>query len=44
MAKERDVPVFGVYVDGANRTSNLPGGLRRIENFFLPVPFFPLIW
>lgn len=29
MAKEKDVPVFGVYVDGANTTSNLPSGLAR---------------
>lgn len=29
MAKGQDVPVFGVYVDGANTTSNLPTGLKR---------------
>ena len=29
MAKEQDVPVFGVYVDDADRTSNLPSGLQR---------------
>lgn len=29
MAKEKNVPVFGVYVDGANTTSNLPSGLQR---------------
>lgn len=29
MAKDQDVPVFGVYVDGANTTSNLPDGLAR---------------
>lgn len=29
MAKDQNVPVFGVYVDGANTTSNLPGGLQR---------------
>jgi len=29
MAKNQDVPVFGVYVDGANTTSNLPSGLAR---------------
>lgn len=29
MAKEQDVPVFGVYVDGANSSSNLPNGLQR---------------
>lgn len=29
MAKEQNVPVFGVYVDGANTTSNLPKGLQR---------------
>ncbi|MCK5347225.1 MAG: TIR domain-containing protein [Candidatus Heimdallarchaeota archaeon] len=29
MAKEQDVPVFGVYVDGANSSSNLPTGLQR---------------
>lgn len=27
MAKDNNVPVFGVYVDGANTTSNLPKGL-----------------
>ena len=29
MAKNQDVPVFGVYVDGANTSSNLPTGLPR---------------
>lgn len=29
MAKEQNVPVFGVYVDDANSTSNLPKGLQR---------------
>ena len=29
MAKGSDVPVFGVYVDGADATSNLPAGLAR---------------
>jgi hypothetical protein len=29
MAKDQNVPVFGVYVDGANTTSNLPTGLVR---------------
>lgn len=29
MAKDQDVPVFGVYVDSANTTSNLPTGLQR---------------
>lgn len=29
MAKDQDVPVFGVYVDGANTSSNLPTGLAR---------------
>ena len=29
MAKEQDVPVFGVYVNGANSSSNLPTGLQR---------------
>jgi hypothetical protein len=29
MAKERDVPIFGVYVDGAGTSSNLPAGLQR---------------
>lgn len=29
MAKDQNVPVFGVYVDGANTTSNLPKGLAR---------------
>lgn len=29
MAKEKAVPVFGVYVDGANSQSTLPSGLAR---------------
>jgi hypothetical protein len=29
MAKLNDVPVFGVYVDGADSSSNLPAGLAR---------------
>ena len=29
MAKDQDVPVFGIYVDGANSNSNLPTGLQR---------------
>jgi CHASE2 domain-containing sensor protein len=29
MAKDQDVPVFGVYVDGANSSNNLPSGLQR---------------
>ena len=29
MAKDQDVPVFGVYVGGANTSSNLPKGLQR---------------
>lgn len=29
MAKDQDVPVFGVYVDGADSSSNLPDGLQR---------------
>ena len=29
MAKDKDVPIFGVYVDGADSTSNLPSGLQR---------------
>jgi len=29
MAKEHDIPVFGVYIDGANKNSNLPTGLAR---------------
>lgn len=29
MAKEKNVPVFGVYVDGANSESKLPSGLAR---------------
>ncbi|MGR3871414.1 TIR domain-containing protein [Streptomyces graminifolii] len=28
-AKNSNVPVFGVYVDGANSASNLPSGLPR---------------
>lgn len=29
MAKSQNVPVFGVYVDGAGTTSTLPNGLQR---------------
>jgi len=29
MAKEQDVPLFGVYVGGADSTSTLPTGLQR---------------
>ncbi len=29
MAKDNDVPVFGVYVSGADSSSNLPDGLAR---------------
>jgi hypothetical protein len=29
MAKTQSVPVFGVYVDGANSSSTLPAGLAR---------------
>ena len=29
MAREQNVPVFGVYVGGANSSSNLPPGLPR---------------
>jgi len=29
MAKDKNVPVFGVYVDGANGDSTLPAGLAR---------------
>lgn len=29
MAKEQDVPVFGVYVDSAGTASTLPLGLSR---------------
>lgn len=29
MAKSQDVPVFGVYVNGADTNSNLPAGLAR---------------
>lgn len=29
MAKDKDVPVFGVYVDGAGTSSNLPTDLAR---------------
>ena len=29
LAKDQDVPIFGVYVDGANSSSNLPKGLQR---------------
>jgi hypothetical protein len=29
LAKSQDVPVFGVYVDGADSSSNLPDGLQR---------------
>jgi MTH538 TIR-like domain (DUF1863) len=29
MAKDKNVPIFGVYVDGAGTTSALPSGLQR---------------
>jgi hypothetical protein len=29
MAKDQNVPVFGVYVDGAGTSSALPAGLAR---------------
>ena len=29
MAKEQDIPIFGVYVDGANSNSNIPSSLQR---------------
>ncbi|AWX59049.1 hypothetical protein AB432_030145 [Brevibacillus brevis] len=29
MAKDNDVPIFGVYVGGADSSSNLPDGLLR---------------
>jgi hypothetical protein len=29
MAEDQNVPVFGIYVDGANTNSNLPKGLQR---------------
>lgn len=29
MAHDQNVPIFGVYVDGANSTNNLPKGLQR---------------
>lgn len=29
MAKDQDVPIFGVYIDGANTSRNLPKGLQR---------------
>ena len=29
MAKDQNIPVFGVYVDDANSSSNLPDGLNR---------------
>lgn len=29
MAKEQSIPVFGIYVEGANTSSNLPDGLAR---------------
>lgn len=29
MAKDKNVPIFGVYVDGANSSSTLPSGLAR---------------
>ena len=29
MAKDQNVPVFGIYVGGADSTSNLPDGLSR---------------
>lgn len=29
MAKNQGIPVFGIYVDGANTSSNLPSGLAK---------------
>lgn len=29
MAKSQDVPIFGVYVDGADSSCSLPNGLQR---------------
>lgn len=29
MAKDQNIPIFGVYIDGANSSSNLPDGLQR---------------
>ncbi len=29
IAKDKSVPIFGVYVDGAGTSSNLPSGLAR---------------
>ena len=29
MVKDKNVPLFGVYVDGANKLTNLPAGLSR---------------
>lgn len=29
MAKDQNVPIFGIYVGGADSTSNLPDGLAR---------------
>lgn len=29
MSKKNNVPIFGVYIDGANSNSNLPSGLAR---------------
>jgi hypothetical protein len=29
MAKDQNVPIFGVYVGGADSSSNLPSGLQR---------------
>jgi MTH538 TIR-like domain (DUF1863) len=29
MAKDHNVPIFGVYVDGADASNNLPDGLQR---------------
>jgi len=29
MAKDQNVPIFGVYVDGADSSSNLPKGLQQ---------------
>lgn len=31
MAKSNNIPVFGIYVDGANTISNLPDGLTRSQ-------------
>jgi nucleoside 2-deoxyribosyltransferase len=34
MAKARNIPIFGIYVDGATTASNLPAALARNRTIF----------